>query len=247
MMVTGMFFHHQYYIQEEPKACLPTIMKSKFLLATSFIFLTIVTAHAQIKKGIYAGTTFTNWRGDATESLGNLVDATNGIITTEGKTGFFAGAFVEIPIGENISIQPGATYAQKGYAMKGDYSINKLEFIGVNASAKVNSQYIDLPLLLKVQPAKGLEIFAGPQVSFLLKSEMKLDAGALGFSFFKKTMDMTDQINPIDMGLTGGIGYAFDNGFFVSASYDHGLSKLDKNENFKAYNQAFKAGIGYKF
>lgn len=222
-------------------------MKSKILLATTLLFLTAITSQAQIKKGIYGGTVFSNWRGDATQSLGNMVDATNGIVHNEGKTGFFAGGFVEIPIGNMVSIQPTVTYSQKGYAIKGDYSITKINFIGVNASAKVNSQYIDVPLVLKIQPAKGLEIFAGPQASFLVKSEMKINAGALGFSFFKKTIDITDQFNKIDLGLTGGIGYSFDNGFLISASYDHGLSKLDKNENFNAYNQAFKVGVGYKF
>ena len=54
-------------------------------------------------------------------------------------------------------------------------------------------------------------------------------------------------MNSIDVGLTGGLGYQFNNGFSISASYDHGLSRLDKNENFKAYNQAVKVGVGFTF
>ena len=211
------------------------------------MFFSFMALQAQVNIGIKAGPTYSTWRGDATSSMNDMIDVTNGILQTKGKTGFFAGATAAIPLGGIVSIEPGVMYAQKGYELSGDYSIDKLDFVGINASAKVNSHYIDVPLLLKVEPSKGFQIFAGPQVSFLVKSDMKVDAGALGFSFFKRTMDITDQMNSIDVGLTGGLGYQFNNGFSLSASYDHGLSRLDKNENFKAYNQAVKVGVGFTF
>ncbi|MBA2499137.1 MAG: PorT family protein [Chitinophagaceae bacterium] len=222
-------------------------MKSKIILLGTLMFFSFITLQAQVNFGIKAGPTFTTWRGDATGSMNEMIDATNGILKTQGKTGFFAGLSATIPLGGIVSIEPAVLYAQKGYQLSGDYSIDKLDFVGINASAKVNSHYIDIPLLLKVEPSKGFQVFAGPQVSFLVQSDMKVDAGALGFSFFKRTMDISDQMNSIDVGLTGGLGYQFTNGFSVSASYDHGLNRLDKNENFKAYNQAFKVGVGFNF
>jgi len=33
----------------------------------------------------------------------------------------------------------------------------------------------------------------------------------------------------------------------VNAGYDHGLSRLDKNSNFKSYNRTFKVGVGFRF
>ena len=222
-------------------------MRTRILLLLFVFSFTTIALHAQVSKGIRAGVTFSNWRGDATNTINDLVDVTSGILKTETKTGFFAGGFVQIPISDMVSIEPGVYYAQKGYTLRGNYSIDKLDFLGINASAKVNSHYIDIPVVLKVKPAQGFEVFAGPQLSYLAKSDLRIDAGALGISFFNKTLDMTEQMNRIDLGVTGGIGYTFDNGFNVSASYDHGLSKLDKNENFKAYNQAFKVGIGFKF
>ena len=49
------------------------------------------------------------------------------------------------------------------------------------------------------------------------------------------------------MGLTGGIGYQFENGLNVQAGYDYGLSKLDKNENYSAYNRVVKVSVGFSF
>lgn len=222
-------------------------MKAKILLFTSSLVLFVTALQAQVDFKISGGGTYSTWRGDATGSMKDMVEATNGILTTHGKAGFYGGISASIPIGGGVSLSPGAFYSQKGYELSGDYKINKMDFVGANASAKVNSQYIDVPLLLKIEPSKGFEIFAGPQVSFLVKSDLKIDAGAMGFSFFKRTMDITNDMNDIDLGLTGGLGYRFANGFSVNATYDHGLSRLDKNENFKAYNQAFEVGIGYSF
>ena len=222
-------------------------MRSKILLSLFVFSFFTCTLHAQVSKGLRAGVTFSNWRGDAANTINDLVNVTSGILKTESKTGFFAGGYLEIPLSDMVSVEPGLYYAQKGYMLRGNYSIDKLDFIGANASAKVTSHYIDLPVVLNVKPVKGLELFAGPQISYLAKSDLKIQAGALGISFFNKTLDMTDQMNRVDLGLTGGIGYTFDNGFNVSASYDHGLSKLDRNDNFKAYNQAVKIGVGFKF
>ena len=131
--------------------------------------------------------------------------------------------------------------------MQGDLKIDALKFLGVNASAKVEAHYIDIPLVLKAELAKGLSIYAGPQVSYLVKNNLHLNAGVLGISLYNDRLDITDNFNRVDMGLAGGIGYKFDNGFNIKAGYDYGLSKLDKNDNFKAYNRVAKISVGFSF
>ena len=118
--------------------------------------------------------------------------------------------------------------------------------MGVNAKAKLTSSYIDLPVLLKGN-FNGLQVFAGPQISYLTKSDLRTTAGALGFNLLNKTMDATEQFNRWDAGITGGIGYQFKNGLNISAAYDHGLSRADKNKNMEAYNRSFKVGVGISF
>jgi hypothetical protein len=222
-------------------------MKYKILPAVISAFVLSLTTQAQITKGIRVGAAVTNWRGDASGTLNDIVKATNGILQTAPKTGFYAGGYVNIPVTNVISIEPGISYTQKGYTLRGDLSIDKLNFLGANASAKVESQYIDIPVVVKVQPVKGLQIFAGPQLSYLVKSNLRVDAGILGISLLRRSVDLTNNFNRIDAGITGGIGYQFANGLNITGSYDRGLSRLDKNSNLKAYNEAFKVGLGFSF
>lgn len=202
---------------------------------------------AQITYGVQAGATIANWKGDALQSLNDVVDLSNGFVTTKSKTGFSIGGYLNIPVTDKISFEPGLQYAQKGYTMQGDLKIDALKFLGVNASAKVEAHYIDIPLVLKAEVAKGLSIYAGPQVSYLVKNNLHLNAGILGISLYNDRLDITDNFNRVDMGLAGGIGYKFDNGFNIKAGYDYGLSKLDKNDNFKAYNRVAKISVGFSF
>jgi hypothetical protein len=221
-------------------------MKKQILLFALVVISSGAFAQSSISGGIRAGISSSSMRGDAVDNLHNLLDFTNGAITTSGHTGFFGGANVSIPVSEAISIEPGLYYTQKGYEMKGELGLKGVEFLGANAKAKLNSYYVDVPVLLKVN-LNGFQVFAGPQISYLAKADLKTTAGLLGFNLLNKTLDATDQFNRWDAAVTGGVGYQFPSGFNISASYDHGLSKVDANQNLESYNNGLKIGIGYRF
>jgi len=192
---------------------------------------------------VRAGISSSGMRGDAVDNFKNLLDFTKGNITTQDHTGFFAGGYATVPITENFSIEPGVYYSQKGYELNGALNLKGLDFLGANAKAVLQSQYVDVPLLLKANFA-GLQIFAGPQISYLTKADLKTTAGILGINLLNKTMDATSQFNRWDAALTGGIGYQFTNGLNIMASYDYGLSKVDANNNLNAYTHGIKLGVG---
>lgn len=220
-------------------------MKKQILLLVSITF-SFIAFSQQPSFGIRAGIVNSSIKGDAEKSLQEIIDVTDGIITTNSRTGFFAGAFVSIPVSSIVSIEPGLYYSQKGYEMRGALDLKGVEFLGINATARLNAQYIDVPVVVKMNMG-GLQVFAGPQLSYLANSELVAKAGLLGFNLLNKTMDATDQLNRWDAGITGGIGYKFSNGLNISAAYDHGLMRADVNENLEAYNRAFKVGIGLEF
>jgi len=221
-------------------------MKKLYTTITAITVFAAATS-AQTSFGVTAGVINSTWKGDALNSLNNVIDLSQGFITTKSKTGFTIGGYASIPVSEVISFEPGIAYAQKGYTMKGDLKIDALKFLGANASAKVEAHYIDVPLMLKATVAKGLNIYAGPQLSYMAKSNLHVNAGILGISLYNSRLDITDNFNRIDAGVSGGIGYQFNNGLNIKAMYDHGLAKLDKNENFKAYNRDFKVTVGFTF
>jgi hypothetical protein len=221
-------------------------MKKQFVLLASVIASSVALAQTKTSVTIRGGISSASIKGDAVQSLDNLLDYTNGMITKSSNTGFFGGASVSVPLNEMFSIEPGMFYAQKGAELKGELGIKNIEFLGANAKAKLTSHYVDIPLVLKAN-INGFQIFAGPQVSYLAKADLKTTAGALGFNLFNNTMDATDQFNRWDAGITAGIGYQFANGFNISTSYDHGLTKIDANKNMDAYTRSFKVGIGFRF
>lgn len=221
------------------------VMKKIFTLIV--LLVAGIAGFSQVKTGFSAGLSNARWKGDAMMNLNDLMEFSNGMVTTRPVNGIYAGGFVEMPLGGVFSIQPGVYYTQKGYELRGELTGKNLGFLGAGAGATVRSHYIDVPVVIKAEVAKGLQLYAGPQLSYLVKNNLKVDAGVLGISLFKRNIDITEQFNKADFGITGGASYTFDNGFSVNAGYDHGLTPLDKNNMTETYNRAFKVGIGFRF
>lgn len=225
---------------------LKVFMKTKILLILSLFVTSLSFAQVTPSFGVRAGILSSGIRGDAPDNLNQLLDYTNGMVVTKDHTGFFAGVNADIPVSENFSIEPGLYYSQKGYEINGHVDVKGAEFLGINAKAVLQTQYIDVPLLLKGNFG-GLQAFAGPQLSYLSQANLKTSAGVLGFNLLNKTLDATEQLNRWDAAITGGIGYQFDNGVNIMASYDYGLMKADASKNMNAYNRVIKLGVGIRF
>lgn len=221
-------------------------MKNKILL---LIFIAAsVSGFAQVKPafGVRAGFSSAGISGDANNSLTSLLDYTNGMVTTANRTGYFGGVYADIPFSKGFSLEPGLFYSQKGYQLQGDFNIKGVEFLNANAKATLQSDYLDIPVLLKGNFG-GFNVFAGPEVSYLLKSNLQSKAGVLGINLLNNNLDATSQFNRWDVGITGGIGYQFTNGLNITAAYDQGLQPIDANKSLKAYNHALRIGIGVSF
>lgn len=221
-------------------------MKKHLLLLLFSLYSLFSIAQSTISYGFRAGVSVAGIRGDAKNSLNSLVDYTNGKVSTSDHTGFFAGGYFSIPIDEVLTFQPGLYYSQKGQVMRGDINFKGVEFLNANATARLTTNYIDIPLVAKAN-FDGLQFFAGPQVSYLMNADLKMSAGLFGLNLLNKTIDASDQLNRWDMSLTGGMGYRFNNGVNITGAYDHGLSKLDKGTNLNVYNRTIKVGLGIEF
>lgn len=221
-------------------------MKKQLLLFAIVLTATCAMAQHSPSIGIRAGLSSAGIRGDAMANLKSVLDFTNGMLHTSNRTGFFAGPYITLPVSEKFAIEPALYYTQKGAALKGDLAVKAVAFLGVNAHAQFNAQYIDLPLLAKAT-FNGFQMFAGPQISYLTQANLKTTAVVLGINVLNKKLDVTNQFNRWDAGITGGVGYQFSNGLNLTASYDRGLSKMDANKSLHSYNQAFKVGLGFHF
>lgn len=217
----------------------------KHLFFSSLLFLSVAAmAQSTVSFGVRGGVVNSSIKGDAAQNLQSLIEYTGGALTTENKTGYFAGGFVNIPVSEQFSIEPGITYTQKGYTVRGQFGIDGKDLIG--AKSELTLGYVEVPVLAKAN-FSGLQLFAGPQVGYLTNAGLHTKAGALGFNFINDKRDVKDQFNDVDVSLTGGVGYQFANGLRLQASYDHGLSRINSGQSMEAYNRAVKVGIGFQF
>ncbi len=221
------------------------IRKILFTIIFSVTMMNVI--QAQVSYGIRSGANFSKWEGDDLQIIEDLLDKTDGYVVTKGKKGLHIGGYVRIPISQTFAFEPGLQYSKKGYSIKGDFQIPVLKYLGINVGAQVQSHYIDIPLVIRANVVSGLNVYAGPQVSYLVRSTLNAKLGVLGISIFNRGFGITERFNKVDLGLTGGIGYEFGNGLNIQAGYDYGLSKLDKNDNYQAYNRVVKVSVGYTF
>jgi hypothetical protein len=223
-----------------------TTMKKKILLSLCLFVSVVSFAQRRINYGASVGTGIYNMRGETINEMKQLLNFTNGIITTNAITGFNGGGYVSIPAGGNLSLEPGLYYSSKGYQVKGSYTVKDISILSANATSTLRTGYIDMPVLLKAD-FNGLQIFAGPQISYLTSANLNTKATVAFFNVFNSNIDVTSKFNRWDAAAVGGVGYQFNNGIRITAVYERGLMKADAEKNVQLYNQGLKIGAGFTF
>ncbi|SDZ55824.1 MULTISPECIES: porin family protein [Rhodonellum] len=146
----------------------------------------------------------------------------------DSRTGLHAGIYYGLPLMDKLVIEPAIFYSQKGYKSADN-----------SASGRIteNLDYIDIPVLVRYQILEGLNLFAGPQGSFLFSR--KYEQGGM----VSKTKEV---VRGYDIAGVIGAGANLPLGFNVQASYDFGLVDLNYF-NFNVKNRVFKLALGKNF
>ncbi|WP_051359738.1 porin family protein [Adhaeribacter aquaticus] len=222
----------------------------KIIFTLSLVLLSLFAFQASaqnVRFGIKGGYNAATWEGDAMKSLDNVIQLADGNVTTEVRSGFHGGMYIDLPIGTNFYIEPGVYYSQKGMRFQGRFSSERFDFLNLKATITDKAEYIDVPLLGKLFVAEGLHFFAGPQMSFLVSNKINTRASVVGFNLINKDFNYDSPFRKTDFGLVGGLGYRLNNGLNFSVGYDHGLNRIDKGGHFNTYNRVVKASIGFDF
>lgn len=134
--------------------------------------------------------------------------------TSDRKIAFEAGIFGEFPINRLLAIQPEVVFVQKG----GEETSQSL------GSSSVTLNYIDVPLLLKINaPVDGsLQpfIFGGPYAGYLIEATSDSEG---------ESQDLTELLNEIHYGLKVGVGVNIGP-VLIDARYDMGVANLYKED-----------------
>jgi len=145
------------------------------------------------------------------------------------KASFYGGAFANIPVASEFSVQPEILY--NGLGAKAD---------GME-DLKVNLSYISVPVMFQYNALPNLYLEAGPQFSFLVGSK---------FKYQSVSVDADDYIKGFDFGIGLGAGYYFTPNIGLTARYVAGVVDIAKETNGiqpEGKNNVFQIGLAYKF
>ena len=209
----------------------------KVILLIVLVTISVITSNAQstdnrnaVSFGIKAGTNYSN-----------VYDEQGNDFVADSKFGFAAGAFVAIPLGKFIGIQPEVLYSQKGFKSSGTY-------LGSTYSMTRTTEFIDVPLLLAVKPIGQLTLLFGPQFSYLMKQKDEFTGGTIS-STQQQDFNNNDITKNI-MGLTGGADININDNLVLGlrAGCDIKTNEGDGNSSTPRYkNMWYQATVGYKF
>jgi Outer membrane protein beta-barrel domain len=173
-------------------------------------------------------------------NISNVYDTKGEDFVAKAKAGVAIGAFIQIPLGSIIGVQPEILYSQKGFRGTG-------KILGSPYSYTRTTNYLDIPLLLAIKPINELTILVGPQYSFLLSEKNEFE-NTLFTSVQEQQFD-NDNIRKNTLAFLGGADFNFDKVVIgVRAGWDVQNNAGDGTSNTPRYkNVWYQATLGYRF
>jgi hypothetical protein len=158
--------------------------------------------------------------------------------------GYYAGITLEFPLSNLFSLQVEGIYNRRGANITSN----------TYGKAKLNLDYLSLPVLARFNVGKGINLHIGPQLEYRIdKPNFYFDAGTDPVTRVKD-----DALDIIDGAMTVGIAYMTDAGWFFEARWVQGLTSvfeadetsltqigISPDYNFK--NRTLSVGVGYRF
>ena len=172
-------------------------------------------------------------------NISNVYDVKAQNFVADPKAGFAGGAFLGIPIGKYLGIQPEILFSQKGYQSSGT-------MLGEPYSDIRTTNFLDIPLQLQFKPFKMLTILGVIQYSYLLS---QTDAYTFGSnSTAQEQQFKNDNVRRNIMGAVLGVDLNIKR-FIFSAKYFLDLQNNagDGTSSTPRYKNCwFQATVGFR-
>lgn len=142
-------------------------------------------------------------------------------------SGFHAGTYFKMNFIGLWAIEPGIQYSQKGFRS-----------VSTSPMGTGTDRFhtIDVPVLVRFSVLPLVNIFAGPQASYLVGRDFNADA----------SFTNTDNLRNFDLSGVVGVGLNLPLGFNLQGSYDFGLTSVNYN-GLPTYNNVVKISLGKDF
>ena len=131
--------------------------------------------------------------------------------------------------------------SQKGYRANGSTGLIDYDY-------RRTLNFLDIPLLVRINLSKELGIVGGPQYSYLLATKTSFKSGSAGY--MQTVNNDNDNISKNIFGGVFGLDISLNHNFFFYGRYtiDFKNNNGDGTSSTPAYkNQVFQGGIGVLF
>ncbi len=210
-------------------------MKKVFLIGV-FIISSISASFAQVSFGPKLGLGVSTLNNTKVSSGRSKSDYKSIITPTVGVVANFQ-------LGNIFALRPELLYLQRG--AKTEYTVTDWNGIVTGTgTSTMRISYLELPINLaagiKAGPGK-FEVFAGPSFALALGGKAKASGGGIDETITIRPGKVPTKpngdahINPLNVSLNFGLDYKFNNGLFIQAGYNLGLSNISAHyEDSKA-------------
>ena len=206
-------------------------MKRIFVLAV--ISMMMMTVQAQKEVGTF--TVYPRFGVNISKFSGQkiYIDASDNYVKEKYKLGLSAGAELWYQFHNSLAFSAGLIESGQG-TKTGDINLEYTNNDKETYSYSVNTQVLNIPLLLHVFVAPGLSFEAGVQPGFLLSAKSKENGTVNDVKSMMKTFDLSIPI---------GISYEYMN-LQLDLRYNHGLTSLGDFFD-KGHNRSIVLTLGY--
>ena len=170
----------------------------------------------------------------------NVYDEHGQDFQADGKAGFAGGAFLSIPIGTYLGVQPEVMVSQKGFQGSGSFFTTPYTYSNTTT-------FIDLPVLVAFKPSPYVTLLAGPQYSFLVNERRNFNSEFYTFEEFQE--NEIDNVRKNILGFQLGADFNI-NHVVISprAGWDFQTNHGDGTSSTPRYkNQWLQLTLGYRF
>jgi hypothetical protein len=207
------------------------MMKRTIVLAV--ISMMMMAVQAQKEVGTFTvyprfGVNFSKFSGQKI-----YIDASDNYVKEKYKFGLSAGAELWYQFHYSLALSAGLIESNQGTKTEG-INLENTNNVKETYSYSVNTQVLNIPLLLHVFVAPGLSFEAGVQPGFLLSAKSKENDEKNDVKSLMKTFDLSIPI---------GISYEYGN-IQLDLRYNHGLTSLGDFFD-KGHNRSIVLTLGY--
>ncbi len=202
---------------------------TKKLMTVLLAMLACMSASAQVKFGAKVGVDLTNYWG---KHAGHKM-----------ALNYQAGLMMEYQFSNVFAVAPEVVFASQG---NGERSLYEEGWVGEEPSSKTmisfQTNYINVPVMLKYYATPAFSIDFGPQVGFNVYSKYTIKGPDN-----KYVTNNKKYTKAVDFGLGLGATYNLTDNAFVQARYTLGLTNVFKDDFNESKNGNIQLAFGVKF